>query len=1104
MKISLQKVYADFRDKNGDHEIAQALLGQWDWFYGVAEFDPKTGEALPQSLSPVLAKVAEYSTPNRGAPFRDRLWRIVEHSRASVERLFRSLNENPRREQALLPVGAVRELDANSFIKLSNRPGRNIREKLAGKPYLQAVRRFQSVDLTENRLLKAFATRLAELLELRRDCIGEEDDDLLPRIQSWLHSDVVRAIARWDNLPPNNTLLSHRDYRRVWDAWRWLQTLDDDIAGDLSKFEARDKAMHVWKKSAQMWADGQHLFAEIPVLFDFEKIEIRACLPQLTSLKSKQKISRRLKREEIPGPACLDLTDLHPSYAISAFSRSLRETYLWQRWEIDGESVDVELFNADAAYLHADATSISSLDLFFSKDNTYEYLDRAAQTFASRLREVFKNDTLIWLVPDSLNDFELEVTRRHLNARFADARPLPRSVAAALGRVDYSRISRDGFAIAVVDGIGGKTCVTKLLARFDPKLKERLPETGGYYWERYPPVIISSADLGRAEGKGYDFITVDGQGRWRDATRPEKPQYVDSSLLKLDPRVGQFAFRIDLNDSPVVGGMRLNSLQQRAGDIPLWRDQIPELSIKVMKDGRYQRFHLVSRGTTVKAMRGTSIPIPVDEEFTLPAGKPFYQFPLFQGENAEKLGFSARLESPAFPLKENAVCKLDLTFDYGADEPYKLVFTALDNSVPPVRATWRKTEEVVIIDAPSPKFPTPMSWAELCCVPKLDSSETSDLLDWVLNAIKQLDRDLFRTTGEITSNWHEDKNGEHFTFVRCDATDSSVFVHESDFVKGFSCEDFEEGDSVSFELQERAGKYSGRKVGGADYKEPSQSVVENIRKRLRFPIIQVWRDGRSINNTDCPWEFANNMRQSIEYLAGLLQNDRIPNPIQHEVLYLLACMHKDSPAECVQWITEQVKNDNIRVPQVVGFALGDVSEQWQKDVFAELVTRLTSDSLRVFAYAIWREPHFVERFSFAELESILRSLTAMLGEIRQCPPRRDEKDKKTARNWARGTAEPIELLLGLLRTRASSDSEIKMLLQPHQKLTKQLANQVERVAEIVMQSAVMLSSRMQINIPKLEGDHRTPDLLYALRLYLSGDDGANAIHITSVSDGDNE
>lgn len=56
---------------------------------------------------------------------------------------------------------------------LSRRAGRNIREKLAGNPYLQSVRRFQSVDLLENRLLKAFSERLLELLELRVECLDE-------------------------------------------------------------------------------------------------------------------------------------------------------------------------------------------------------------------------------------------------------------------------------------------------------------------------------------------------------------------------------------------------------------------------------------------------------------------------------------------------------------------------------------------------------------------------------------------------------------------------------------------------------------------------------------------------------------------------------------------------------------------------------------------------------------------------------------------------------------------------------------------------------------------------------------------------------------------
>ena len=201
MTITLQKVYIDYHAKE---KYARTLLGQLDWFFRIADFDPKTGLALPQLLTCFLAKVTQ---PANDFLVLDRLWRITEHSRASVERLFRSLNKSPRREQVLLPVHSVRELDANSFIKLSNRPGRTIREKLAGKQYMQAVRRFQSIDLPENRLLKAFLRHLAKLLELRRDCLGHEDE-LLQKIQSWLRSDEAQAIGKWDNLPPNNTLLA--------------------------------------------------------------------------------------------------------------------------------------------------------------------------------------------------------------------------------------------------------------------------------------------------------------------------------------------------------------------------------------------------------------------------------------------------------------------------------------------------------------------------------------------------------------------------------------------------------------------------------------------------------------------------------------------------------------------------------------------------------------------------------------------------------------------------------------------------------------------------------------------------------------------------------
>lgn len=153
---------------------ARRLFRQWDWFARMMDFDLRSGEALTQSLSPFLRKVARDALPGSDEHWktRDRLSRLTEHCRESLKRVIRGLNENPRREHAEMPIRNVRELDAACFKKLSNRPGRTIREKLASKPYLQAVRRYQSIDLPENRLVKAFAQRLVELLRERAECLG--------------------------------------------------------------------------------------------------------------------------------------------------------------------------------------------------------------------------------------------------------------------------------------------------------------------------------------------------------------------------------------------------------------------------------------------------------------------------------------------------------------------------------------------------------------------------------------------------------------------------------------------------------------------------------------------------------------------------------------------------------------------------------------------------------------------------------------------------------------------------------------------------------------------------------------------------------------------
>lgn len=1097
--MNLREVYRAFDEDSEAGALARLLLDQQHWYASTAEFDPKTGDALPLSFDTVLRRHADtVETTN----IRDRLWRIVDHSRASIERIFGSLSENPRREQAILPIRDVRELNATSFIALSRRPGRNVREKLAGKPYMQAVRRYQSVDLPQNRLVKEFVTQLADLLELRKKHLGHEDE-LLGTIYRWLRTDEAQAISRWDNLPPNNTLLSHRDYRRVWDAWRWLQELDDAFDGDFQQLEARAATVEKWNGYGQAYSEGKTLFGDMPVSFDYDKFTITPWLEPI--LKPTPSVDRTARGQAaVITPACVDLTYPRPRYAAhgSPERASLPEAFLWQRWTNDHEdgreSVDLELFDADCVWLHPDSTSVFSADLFFATDADESLLDRAAHAFVRKLGKTFSNSVLIWLVPDFLNDFQLQVARRNINTRFPEAEPLPRSVAAVFEQIDYSTIRNAGLQVLVVDAAGGTTYATKLIARHDPDLEERMPETRGFYWERSPHVTIEHNEAACSPLTEIPYI--DSDGRWNDAAPVRKSQPADQQALRTHPQIGGFDLCITLSESPVSGGIRLHDLQRRAGDIPLWRDHIPELSIKVIKDGRYQPFYLVDRGTTIRPLRGVPVPIPVSDRFILSAGRDFYQFPLFQGQDPDDLGYVARLESPSFPLPADVTCRLVMTYTYGADDPYRLLFEPLDNSFKPVQAKWRPKTEEVVTDAPAPEYPRPATWGELQEHWNADRGEITNFPEWATEKTEELVGKLHALGeifyGTIKTGWKINPNEQHFVFAER-GSEKDVYIHESALAGGASYGTISKGDGVYFIVEERNGRSSAKYVAKSTAvlsAAASKDVREFIRRALYVPYIRTWSDGRSLEDPECPEWFRRRMAELLPRLSKALQSANTPQAVQNELRSLLSCIHKDMPESVRTQLAADVRSGS-KDERSLGFALGDLSQPWQQDILRRLLSRIDRRTLGVFARAIWRDERFVRAFGVADLDQVTRRT---LGAIKDANGKRSPSNHDVA-----SFTRYCELLLGLLRSRDSEDPEVRMLLQPHQAITRELAEQVERAISFFAQASVRLESRVQVaNLPAKPEGEDTPDLLYALRLYLTGDVGADAIRVTGVNDGE--
>ena len=1123
--MNQRDLYSLFNDDGIDGELSREILGQRNWYTRIADFDPRTGDALILGFDEVVRRLA---SEDNHEVIRDRLWRITDHSRAAIKRIINSLSNSPKRDQAVLPLRSVRELNAASFIALSRRPGRTIREKLSDRPYMQAVRRYQSIDLPENRLFKAFLIRLVELLEFRMSCLGDQDE-LVTDIHRWLHSEQANEISQWQNLSANNTLLSHRDYRRIWDAWRWLQRLDDDIEEDRRALEERRELIATWEEFARKIPEGKTLFGSMPVLFDYESFALETwCMPiQVATKDAKRSFTVKRKFTDV---ACIDLTYVQPMYATSDSlgASELSEQFVWQYWKGDSTATSLELFDADLVVEHPDAVTVSSRDLFFGGTAEPRLLDAAARSFSQKLSSVFTSSTLQWLYPDFLNDFELGMLRRNLNSRFPGAEPLPRSVAAVFESIDFSQINGDGFQVVVYDESDGVLHATKLIARFDSDLLERLSLTNGYYWERTPTVILRKA--ADPDNLKSIYSSVDQSGRVRPgSTGPDRSALQDAPLLYNDI-VGEFDLPIIVHESPVQGGVRLRNLQDQAGDIPLWRDHIPELSIGALVNGLWETIPLVGAHTNVRPIRGREVEIPSREEAraSLGSGVTRFVFPLSQGRSENKIGYEAFLVSPSFPLSTSTRFKLKLTYTYGADDPYKLQFLAegkdgmRDSTIPPIIAAWRpiaKRTESELENLPLPDFEDKVAWELLTRWPRLKPRNGSmewDLLDHIKSALSGQSGENFdsiiesikstRTEGVITTK-SANERGQQFLFV--DINGESVYCNESDFLERVSSSQITPGSKVFLNVRRKEDRSWGVNVTfSVKWSDSLETVIRgkllkpgNKRpmnfERLggglmsaSFPSHVVWNRGRSITESDCPAWFRTVVEDGREYAQRLLDSQDTPQELRTKILVFLSRMHKDAPQGTIQELQRLAIKSRINFIelQCLAFSIGDCSETWQQKILERILHPDFSDTVYALSIVFLKCPQVVEILSFEDLVGLISRLEDELKTELLLPP---------SAKSVRRCAYIFEVLLALLVTRRSDNLAIKQLLAPESSSGVFFTEMIDRVARNLRDNRLTLSSRIEMKTDEKAPDEAwQPDLLVALRTKLTGRGGSTSLRIS--------
>lgn len=1217
--MTLRNLYEELM--KGDDSAVQAveLSSQLDWFTTIVEFDPASGQELPMPLSKFLIKSWRYQhlyerkdekkVKNENECFlRDRLYRIVQHARLAIERILRSMNESPAREHADQNYMKVREMDTSCFVKLMTRPGRNMREKIAVKPIIPSVRRFQSIDVAENRLFKEFLLQLLPLLELRQKVVHslgfEKKEPLIEIMSGWLYSDEAREISRWQNTPPNNTMLSHPDYRLIWDAWGWLQTLDADTNRDYLAVEKRRDLVSFWQNYVVGWKRTPCVkLIEVPLVFDYDAFDISPWgemplpvydagirLLDIGNLCAAQEVSlnaiRDLKADEkVDAPICVDLTCVCPSYASNGHVGKLRTKLLWQRWNDSGRHIDMPMFAAEAVWQKDETETIALGDLFcadYCKSST-SVQELAARRMIGQLKAILTCEQLVWLVPDICSDFELRTIRRNINAAYSGAMPLPMSVAAAIELCPYEAIPYPGYTLVVVDEVCGRRYATCLRASMNELLRQRLPETRGYYWERQPAVMLSDDDKFES-GINWVMPVLDADDNWhgRNSVTTRLADFTEDSLCDFQ-EVRDHDAMIVLKGSPVLGGLRYLDLLEKCPDVVLWRDHLPVLSVEVLRGGRYTDFYLVSENTNPLSYSkmGERIKIEVPDRFSLPVAQEYYSLPLHQGAGRKQLKYNAYLKPnheliPSDPSQKEISCTLILYYTYGADDPYELYFVPAKGETyhfDPIKVEWKKSEagseSVVLSQLPVPQFPSPYTWADFQHFPsKKGEGQFDNLLEGMrkrLLGLGEVNEDAYLDDyfgRKVFSLRKKRKEGRVTRLLDrfCEITISSGEVAISraeDIVEGEPC-DYKIGDRVHCNVRRTnrgfIAEYVTKSDGFPSWLEARiraeknvpyhrNRVLENLRnmsaeerdemtlralRQSRFFLYTIWNNGHSVDEDDAPVWFRNWLNSLVPYIWDLVYDEDVSESVSQEAFCFLCCMQGDAIDKTKEYLLDAIFSpddaDFNYYWRGIAYAIGDARRDEQK-VLIKLCARCIGEfgqtAIKLLSIALWRSERAMDALTDDEIVKILEAIPEWIEKgLRQVADPIDEHDvQKLAKKlkiseqnarlktlWRKqlGLTAALELLLVVIRARVRKSDRVETAFALSGPIVVKLEKLLQKVTDYVLDHNCRLTSRVILKVDKPDGLYKVPDLLYALRLYLTGESAANRISVVGVEEKEEE
>lgn len=806
------------------------------------------------------------------------------------------------------------------------------------------------------------------------------------------------------------------------------------------------------------------------------------------------------------------------------------------------------LDSSQSQALLADAKVFSAKELAkVNEDSKTQQLS----IFSDQLSKLFRAEQQMhYLVSDHHSEFETSDLRREMSRNFNNASPLPKSIAAAYAATANNLFKRNDLIMVLssdYDGIyatpvyycWGENAGEEYLERHpsiklsnkgerrllqDALVKSGLPShiavrfielysfreivsnkakiilQDGEHWYRVPAGLkVSNIDIS-------DVLFKETQKLQK---KIEKTYFISVSVaIKQQKGVKPQQW---LASDPLSGSQQLLQKQYEQPHKVFWKDHLPQLMARLPIEGIEQEFYFVDKRTSVKPERGVAVEIPITIPFTLPSGKEELRFTVYQGVETHRQEFSLLL-SLRKPLNTDCSCNLKLTYTYGDEKPYKLRFIPVntDNTLfNYVDAQWGKkqddaTSRVVAI----PAFPERLPFEALRTYSGNDGP--TDIVGWMERNLEELD-DIYKfisygkskkrfnfSYGDV--DWIPNKD---FGFYRAHSDYKNIFVHRSQFErvdvinqKYFSGDvRIKEGDNYSLENVGVQGVLT-------------EGELKKLPKKWRFPMLIFSDQTRSFADEELPKEFAQKGKQAIKQAQELLNLLKGSNEnLERELVQFLSYNHKLMPSSAVDNLLKIATDKYLlrRESNWFKYAFGDVSQPWQQQLLTRILEPVDDSggtraaTLEIISVAMWRDKTVIHKLTAEQVTTLTQRLNEYLLEA-ICQLKSQDNDYK----WNSFILH-LELILALLRTRESPKSDISSLFAYGSSLTNQLLSTVEKItdkqgealADQLRQNPRVVA-RVKLSVNKPDSYYRTPDLLYALKLYLSGEDGADKITITEL------